>query len=42
MKNSIWDLNGKIFSQYNFILVVKVEVEGSYKGVKENYDNEWF
>jgi len=28
-------LDGKIFPQYNSILVVKVGVEGPYKGVKE-------
>ncbi len=31
----MWGLDGKIFSQHNFILVVEVEAEGPYEGVKE-------
>ena len=31
----MWGLDGKIFSQHNSILVVKVRAEGSYEKVKE-------
>ena len=31
----LWGLDGKIFPQYNSILVVEVGAEGPYEGVKE-------
>ena len=31
----LWCLDGKIFLQYNSILVVEVGAEGPYEGVKE-------
>ncbi len=42
----LWGLDGKIFLQYNSIIVVKVGAEGSYKGVREtimmnNFETAW-
>ncbi len=31
----LWDLNSKIFSQYNFILVMEAKTEELYEEVKE-------